>query len=125
MSKRESAVATLKKNIPIWVAEAQKKMLLQAWTISIVWTGKKEGVSMVVSCEEKYRQAQIEVNLEACKDFNDKKLRFNCYHEMAHILLAEYVALAERRYIAKKQLRATEEQVVEIITRIILGTDAL
>jgi len=54
---------SLKKNIVLQIAEAQERLLLQAWTISVVWTRDDEDdFLMAVSCDQRYREAEITVN---------------------------------------------------------------
>lgn len=117
----KSTDALLKKKIRQWVAQAQKRFLLQAWTVFITWTGKDDDTMMTVACTPEYRKATIEVNLKVCTKTRDSNyVRSCCYHEMAHILIKQFVTLAESRYISLKQLADSEEELAEIIAKIVL-----
>ena len=117
MEKKEDA---LKEKIKSWVTAAQKRMFLEAWNITFSWDGKDDNEPLSVTCNVEYRKADIEVNLEVYKTYEDDLIRLNCYHEVAHVLLAEYVALGEERCVTAKQLSSAEEQLAEIIARIAL-----
>ena len=121
MEEKIAKKNSLKKSIVSQIAEAQERLLLQAWTISVVWTRDDEDdFLMAVSCDQRYREAEITVNTKRCGMVNNKAIRVACYHEVAHILLWEFAALAEDRFAPPEQLINAGEQLAEIIAKIVL-----
>ncbi len=111
----------LKKKIRRWILQAREKMICRAWTAPTFYWDYKSKSPMGVTCDADYRRIEVYVNLKLCKTYSSNRLRFECYHEMGHVLLGEYTALAESRKASLKQLYQAEEQLVELIARIALG----
>jgi hypothetical protein len=118
--------ASLKKKITRWIAEAQKKLLLQAWTIKIVWkldeeeSGDRIAIMSIEHLPE-YNEAVVEVFIKNCFQYSDKLVRNACYHEMFHAVLSDYSKLADSRYASKVQLDDAEEKLVSTLAKIIAG----
>ena len=112
---------SLQAKIIRWVKEAQKKLLLQAWTIQVNFDYDEEGGYMLTTSTPEYLSAVIEVKLEEGIKKSNKQVRQDCYHEMAHVLFAEFSILAGARCVDRKQLVLAEEKLVEVLAKIIAG----
>lgn len=118
--KKSAKKNSMKKNINLWIAQAQEDFLLQEWNITKSWTGEDEEVPMAVGCVPAYRMADIEINLRLCKKYDNSTVRFYCYHEVFHIRLWEFATLAQQRKATPEQKRDAEEEFVQICVKAFL-----
>lgn len=126
LKSKASSYASLKKKIQKWIEEAQKNLLLQAWTIEIDWelnTKAKSGAISLMSttCLPHYLSAHLTVHLGSCFQCSDEVVRSTCYHELFHAVLSEFVELASSRSVSKEQLANAEEKLVQTLAKIAVG----
>ena len=118
--------ASLKKNIQIWINEAQKKLLLKAWTIVITWNldekVKVGAITLMSTTSLPYSlEIHITVYLGSCFQCSNKVVRVICYHELCHSLVSEFADLASMRCVSQEQVKGAEEQLVQTLAIIIAG----
>ena len=115
--------ASLKKKIQMWVNEAQENLLLQMWVIKVDWDfgAKSSDRSMTlatVGSLPEYYDARLTVYLKNCLESSDEEVRHNVYHEVNHLILAEFAHAAVSRCVSREQLKHAEERAVSLMAKV-------
>ena len=115
------------KKIGEWIKEAQTKLRVNDWSISVEFDAKIHVKTSMMECSASYkcRRATIGINDEVVLRGWSRKgfVRCACFHEVAHIITEELCRFAESRYVSEQEVFTADERVTELIAKIAADYD--